>query len=163
MKRVLLAWTLATGLGLAAPALGTDGPGTGERAPGGRPAELDDPYQAKVIRSFFDGRRLKSIPAKRRARVAVLLELLRLFEPGRDYAEPEVNEVLREAHPDVAFLRRELVDYRYLTREGGVYRVTESVPERDANERQEVPTGEAEWLGGLIRTAIRPQQRGEAR
>ena len=30
MKRVLLAWTLATGLGLAAPALGTDGPGPAE-------------------------------------------------------------------------------------------------------------------------------------
>ena len=113
-----------------------------------------DAYHAKVVRSFFDGPRLRQIPAKRRARVAVLAELLRRFEPGRDYAEPEVDALLREAHDDVAFLRRELVDYRYLTRTGGVYRVTDRVPERDANEAQEVPAGEAEWLGALVRSAV---------
>lgn len=118
-------------------------------------ASVEDPFQAKVRRTFFDGQRLVSIPAKRRARVAVLLELLRRFEPGRVYAEPEVNELLRQAHPDVAFLRRELVNYRYLTREGGRYWVTDEVPHRDANERQEVPAGEAEWLRGLIRSAAR--------
>ena len=62
--------------------------------------------------------------------------------------------MLREAHDDVAFLRRELVDYRYLAREGGVYWVTEQLPERDANEAQEVPKGEEAWLGALIRSAI---------
>ena len=60
------------------------------------------------MRTFFDGERLRSIPAKRKARVAVLLELLRRFEPGRRYAEREVNDILRHAHPDVALLRRDL-------------------------------------------------------
>lgn len=120
-----------------------------------RAEPLADAAHAKTIRAFFDGRRLISIPAKRRARVAVLLELLRGFEAGRDYTEAEVNEILREAHPDVAFLRRELVDYRYLTRADGIYRVADAPPVRDANERQEVPSGEAEWLGSLIRASVR--------
>lgn len=115
---------------------------------------IEDAYQAKVVRTFFDGDRLKSIPAKRRARVAVLAELLRRFRPGVEYTEPEVNAVLRTAHDDVAALRRELVDYRYLTREGGVYRVADVIPERTANERQEVPEGESAWLGALIRSSL---------
>ncbi|HHX85258.1 MAG TPA: DUF2087 domain-containing protein [Actinomycetales bacterium] len=117
-------------------------------------SELDDPDHQRTVRVFFDGPRLRQIPAKRKARVSVLLELLRGFEPGRDYAETEVNAILREAHDDVATLRRELVDYRYLTRVDGVYRVTETAPERDANEAQEVPAGEAAWLGALLRGAV---------
>lgn len=113
-----------------------------------------DPEAAKVLRSFFDGERLRSIPTKRKARVIVLLELLRGFEPGRRYSEAEVNAILRRAHDDVALLRRELVDYRYLRREAGVYWLTEDAPSRDANEAQEVPGGEAEWLAALIRGAV---------
>ena len=84
----------------------------------------------------------------------MLLELLRRFEAGRDYSEPEVNAILREAHDDVATLRRELVDYRYLVRADGVYRVADAPPERHPNEAQEVPTGESAWLGALIRGAV---------
>ena len=61
---------------------------------------------------------------------------------------------MRTAHDDVATLRRELVDYRYLKREFGYYWVTDEVPERDANEAQEVPAGEADWLAALICSAI---------
>lgn len=130
-------------------------------ARGERPAMgVDDAYHAKVVRTFFDGRRLRQIPAKRRARVAVLAELLRWFEPGRRYPEAEVNAILREAHDDVAFLRRELVDYRYLAREGGSYWVTDEVPQRDANEAQEVPRGEAAWLASLIGAVASDGTRG---
>lgn len=64
-----------------------------------------------------------------------------------------MNAILREAHDDVAFLRRELVDYRYLAREGGVYWVNEIIGERDATEAQEV-AGEAAWLGSLVRGVV---------
>jgi len=94
----------------------------------------------------------------RRARVAVLLELLRRFDPGRRYAESEVNDILREAHEDVAFLRRELVGYRYLSRDAGEYGVNEEPPRREANEAQEVPVGEPAWLGSLIRSAVSEAQ-----
>lgn len=114
-----------------------------------------DPDQARTLRIFFDGERLRSIPTKRKARVAVLVELLRWFEPGRDYTEREVNDILRRAHDDVALLRRELVDYRYLVREAGIYRVNEQLPTRDATESQEIPAGEAEWFPALLRNSLR--------
>lgn len=100
----------------------------------------------KAIRSFFDGERLRSIPTRRRPRAAVLMHLLTRFERGRDYPERQVNEILRTAHDDISTLRRELVDYRWLTRADGIYRVTDAVPARDANEAQEVPTDEARRL-----------------
>ena len=111
----------------------------------------DERFRAKTIRAFFDGPRLRAIPARRRARVVVLLELLRRFEVGRVYPEREVNELLRLAHEDVASLRRELVDYRYLERADGRYWVSERTPDRDANEAQEVPADEAELLSRLRR------------
>ncbi len=130
-------------------------PFTGDDARADAPPLVDDPFHHKTVATFFKDGRLTQIPAKRRARVAVLLELLRRFEPGRRYSEAEVNDLLRPAHDDVAFLRRELVDYRYLIRSDGVYQVATSPPVRDANEAQEVPAGETEWLRALITSAVR--------
>lgn len=146
-------------------------PGPEERAPvagpgeGARPAPdpsfegeqgdgpAPDPSFEKAVRSFFDGDRLRSIPTRRRPRVAVLLHLLQRFEVGRAYSEREVNGILRTAHDDISTLRRELVDYRYLLRQDGIYQVTQTVPERDANEAQEVPTDEAARLAALPRAS----------
>lgn len=108
--------------------------------------KVADPAADKAVRSFVDGDRLRSVPTKRRARAAVLMHLLLRFERGRDYLEPEVNEILRTAHADISTLRRELVDYRWLRRADGVYRVVDEVPERSANELQEVPADEAARL-----------------
>lgn len=106
----------------------------------------------RLIRSHFedsrieDGRLLR-IPARRRQRFAVVLELLGRFEPGATYTETQVNAILREVHEDVAYLRRELVDYRLLERDGvGTYWVTVNVPARDANEAQETGDWERIWL-----------------
>jgi DNA-binding MarR family transcriptional regulator len=80
-------------------------------------------WEGKVLRDFFEGERLKEIPAARKKRYVVLRWLAERFEPGRRYPEREVNELLRRHHPDVATLRRELVSelYGFLRREGGVY------------------------------------------
>jgi len=51
----------------------------------------------------------------------VLEHLVRVFEPGVRYPEREVNALLAVWHPDVAALRRYLVDEGLLTREAGVY------------------------------------------
>ncbi|WP_286967318.1 MULTISPECIES: DUF2087 domain-containing protein [Arsenicicoccus] len=104
---------------------------------------------ARLVRPFVDGERIVSIPVKRRRRVAVLLHLLSRFEIGRSYAESEVTAILGAAHEDHAWLRRELVNYRYLHRDSGIYRVTTTVPERDATEAQEIPVDEAAFLRSL--------------
>ena len=49
---------------------------------------------------------------------------------------------------------RLVVDYRYLTRADGIYRVVTEAPVRDRNEAQEVPGVEREWLGALIASSL---------
>lgn len=105
---------------------------------------------AKTLRDLFDGERLTQIPAARKKRVVVLRHLLERFEPGRDYPEREVNDLLRLAHEDVATLRRELVDYGFLVRDRGIYRVAAQVPERGATVRQEVGGDEPRWFAELL-------------
>jgi biotin operon repressor len=92
----------------------------------------------RVLRDFFDGERLRRIPAQRKKRVVVLRKLLERFERGRIYSERQVNELLGRAHEDVATLRRELVMYGFMERERGVYRVAEQLPEYSRNIAQEL-------------------------
>ena len=113
------------------------------------PAAEDD----AVIRAFFDGPRLRRLPAARKKRVTVLRRLLELFEPQRDYPEREVNDLLRLAHEDVASLRRELVDYGFMVRDRGIYRVASELPDRGPTVRQEVGD-EAEWFPALVSAAM---------
>lgn len=92
----------------------------------------------RVLREFFDGYRLRSIPAQRKKRVVVLRELLKRFEPERRYAEREVNDILGRAHEDVATLRRELIMYGFMNRERGEYWLAASEPDRGRNVAQEI-------------------------
>lgn len=96
-------------------------------------------YYDRTLRSFMREGRLVSIPAKRRARVIILLELLGHFETGRDYTEREVCDILRPIHDDVAYLRRELVDYGFMTRSDSIYRVAEELPQAQGNVLSELP------------------------
>jgi hypothetical protein len=79
-------------------------------------------WQAKVLETFIsaDGA-LKSIPASRKKRWAVLAWLVRQFEDGRRYSEAEINARLLERHWDSATLRREFIGYKMMAREAGVY------------------------------------------
>jgi hypothetical protein len=70
-----------------------------------------------VLRSYFRAGRLREIPARQSKRRVVLTRLALEFEPGVRYSEPEVNEMLRRFHPDVAALRRYLVDEEFLGRD----------------------------------------------
>jgi predicted transcriptional regulator len=84
-------------------------------------AEMDvDSYDRKVIADYTrrDGS-LKTIPAQRKKLEAVLRYVVRAFEPGKRYTEKKVNEMLARYHEDTASLRRELVGYGLMQREGG--------------------------------------------
>jgi hypothetical protein len=117
---------------------------------GNSPADGANDEDARVLGAFFDGERLTQIPAARKKRVTVLRHLLRRFEPGRAYPEREVNDLLRQAHDDVATLRRELVDYGFMTRANGVYRLGERPPPRGATVAQEVGPDETAWFAALV-------------
>ena len=79
--------------------------------------------QEKVVRAFLRDGRLVSIPAKPSKRDLLLPVILdRCFPEDREYEEKEVNMRLALLHPDVAALRRYLVDGRWMNREAGIYR-----------------------------------------
>ena len=83
---------------------------------------------AKVLRSYLKDGRLMVMPRAGRKRSIVLDHLAQLFEPGVRYAEVDVNLTLRQVWPDVAALRRYLVDEGLLARaEGQYWRVGGSV------------------------------------
>lgn len=81
------------------------------------------PEEARILRSFLVDGRLVTIPARGRKRLVVLRFLLeRVFTEARDYQEREVNQRLALFHPDVAALRRYLVDEGLADRTAGLYR-----------------------------------------
>jgi hypothetical protein len=89
--------------------------------PGPEGREEGDAWERKVLRDFFEGARLKEIPASLKKRIVVLKWLARQFEERRLYPEREVNELIKRHHPDTATLRRELIANRFLARENGLY------------------------------------------
>ena len=87
------------------------------------------PEASKVLRSYLVDGRLTTIPAQGRKRQVILRFLLeRVFTEDREYPEKEVNQRLALFHPDVASLRRYLVDERYVDREAGLYTRREPRP-----------------------------------
>jgi len=83
-------------------------------------SEVDaDAYDKKVIKDFTkrDGS-LKTIPAQRKKLEAILRYVVRAFEVGKRYSEKRVNIILSRYHEDTATLRRELVGYKLMKRDG---------------------------------------------
>ncbi len=89
------------------------------------PAPARDDLEARTMRDFMEGGRLKSIPTQDKKRQVILRYLAGLFEPGRRYPEREVNALLQDVYPDAASLRRYLVDSGLMARDHGVYWRTE--------------------------------------
>ncbi len=91
----------------------------------------DEPaFEAHVLRAFIRDRRLASIPAKERKKLVVYRYLLDQVLPDPDelVAERDLNMRLALWFPDVATIRRALVDLRLAERTEMVYR--RSVPRR---------------------------------
>lgn len=83
-----------------------------------------DPARDAVLRSFIRDGRLTNFPTFP-AKFRIVLEyLVESFEPGRQYPEAEVNEILNRWHPDHAALRRQLVDWGLMSRTDSVYQRT---------------------------------------
>ena len=88
--------------------------------PDGRPLPA---FDAKVLRAFIVDGRLASIPAQEKKKLVVLGYVReRCFPEDRPYPEKEVNARLALLHPDVASLRRYLVEFGLMSRQAGIYR-----------------------------------------
>lgn len=83
--------------------------------------EIADPALRKVLNSYLQRGRLQVLPRGGTKRSLLLAYLATAFEPGVRYPETEVNEIVGVWHPDVAALRRYLVDEGLLARQDSVY------------------------------------------
>ena len=98
-----------------------------------RPGERRLSEREKVVRAFLRDDQLVSIPAKSGKRALLLPVILdRCFPEDRAYEEKEVNMRLALLHPDVAALRRYLVDGRLMVREAGIYRRARPIEDENA-------------------------------
>lgn len=84
-----------------------------------------DAERRKVLRAFFDGPKLLSIPAQRRKKEIVFEEILRRLPGQASFDEATLSRLIEEIHPDFCTIRREFIMCRYMEREGGVYRWTD--------------------------------------
>ena len=84
-------------------------------------AELQDrreqAYRQKVIDSFFEYGKLKSIPAQRKKERIILEEIVKAFEMDRIYSEREVNIIIADYNDDFCTLRRDMISERLLDRD----------------------------------------------
>jgi ArsR family transcriptional regulator, arsenate/arsenite/antimonite-responsive transcriptional repressor len=83
-----------------------------------------DAFRDKVLRTFFKHGRLSKIPTQQKKLQVVLEELVKAFDVAQTYTERNVSITLSEYHDDFATLRRELVEFGYMTRKDGIYRRT---------------------------------------
>lgn len=81
----------------------------------------DDAWERKVLKDFFEGIRLKEIPASHKKRSVVLKWFATQFEYGVLYSEKQVNEIIQRHHEDASSIRRELIGERLMQRENGLY------------------------------------------
>jgi hypothetical protein len=75
-----------------------------------------------IIRNFFtqDGK-LKHIPSQLKKKLIVLGHLIDQLEKGRTYTEKELNEWIKQYHPDFATIRREFIMHQFMFRENEIY------------------------------------------
>jgi biotin operon repressor len=78
-----------------------------------------------VLRSFFKGSRLLSLPVQRRKKDIVLEEILRRIPRRKEYREPELNKFIEVIHEDFCTIRREWIMGGYMEREAGIYRLAD--------------------------------------
>ena len=84
--------------------------------------ERDDAYRKKVIDSFFEYGKLKSIPTQRKKERIVLEEIAKAFESGKSYTEREVNIIIADFNDDFCTIRRDMVAEKLLVREKMTYK-----------------------------------------
>lgn len=79
--------------------------------------QRDIEYRQKVIDTFFEYGKLKSIPAQQKKKRIVLEVIAQAFEYDRIYSEREVNILISNFHDDFCTIRRDMVGEKILNRD----------------------------------------------
>ena len=83
--------------------------------------QRDELYRQKVITTFIEHGKLKSIPAQLKKKKIILEEMVKAFEMGKAYAERDVNIILADFYDDFCTIRRDMIGAGLLQRENGIY------------------------------------------
>lgn len=83
--------------------------------------QRDEAYRQKVLDTFFEYGKLKSIPTQKKKERIVLEEMVKAFDFGRHYTERDVNIILADFHDDFCTLRRDMVGEKLLDRDYQTY------------------------------------------
>ena len=81
----------------------------------------EEAYRRKVIQSFFEYGRLRSIPVQRKKKRICYEEIAARLELGRVYEEKELNEIIAAVHEDYCTIRRDMIGEGLLQRDGSRY------------------------------------------
>ena len=77
-------------------------------------------YEKKVLDTYCDREgRIKRFPTKKKKFEVLLRYVLKDFKVSAHYPEKRVNEILSKFNVDTAVLRRGLIEYKMMSREGG--------------------------------------------
>jgi DNA-binding transcriptional ArsR family regulator len=74
-------------------------------------------WECEIIRRFFAGTRLTTIPAGRKNLEIIVKWFAHLFEVDVCYSEKEVNEIIQRHYHDYAFFKKDLVGRGFLRRD----------------------------------------------
>ncbi|MFC1878441.1 metalloregulator ArsR/SmtB family transcription factor [Chloroflexota bacterium] len=79
-----------------------------------------DAYDRKVLNTYMTPEgRFNRFPHQLKKVQAILRYVIHEFEVGVRYSEKQVNEILSKFSEDTAYLRRYLVEYGFMKRQGG--------------------------------------------
>ncbi|RGC50125.1 metalloregulator ArsR/SmtB family transcription factor [Absiella sp. AM29-15] len=86
--------------------------------------QRDAEYRQRIIDTFFEYGKLKSIPAQQKKERIVLEVIVQAFEYDKIYSEREVNIIIADFHDDFCTIRRDMIGERLLDRDTkGYWRV----------------------------------------
>lgn len=81
----------------------------------------EEEYRQKVIDTFFEYGKLKSIPAQEKKKRLILEVIAEAFVYDKIYTEREVNIIIADFHDDFCTIRRDLVAAKLLYRDNNKY------------------------------------------
>lgn len=79
-----------------------------------------DAYDRKILNTYLNAEgKLTQFPVQRKKEEAIIRHIAKSFEMGQRYTEKEMNERLSVFSDDTARLRRDLIAFGFMEREGG--------------------------------------------
>ena len=79
-------------------------------------------FESQVLHEYIrPNNHLQKIPHQIHRRKIILAHIVRGFKPGVRYSEGQVDRILRKIYEDPTSLRAELLDQKFLTRDGDGY------------------------------------------